>query len=201
MIIQIKDIATITSGVHAQFGQFGTATYLQSNFFTESGDWKKTIHPNLVLDKQTERHLLREGDILFAAKGAKNFATIVTNKMGACVASSTFLVIRIKAEQRKSILPEFMVWFLNHPNTLSFLKSKAIGSGVPSISKRVLDETEIVTPDLNIQHNIIIIDNLRKREKHLKNKIEELRQMQIQKLLFNLTTGNTPLPLKLRNKK
>ena len=193
MKTQIRGIATITSGVYSQFGQFGSATYLQSNFFNELGEWKKNISPNLVLNKQTEKHLLYEGDILFAAKGAKNFATIVTNKMGACIASSTFLVIRVKSELRKRVLPEFIVWFLNHPNTLSYLKSKAIGSGVPSISKRVLDETEIILPDLHTQQNIVIIDDLRKRGKHLKNKIEELREVQVQKLLLNLTTGKIKL--------
>ena len=194
---QVKDIATITSGVYSTFGQSGTATYLQSNFFNESGEWQKDIRPNLLLNKQTEKHLLSERDILFAAKGAKNFATIVTNKMGPCIASSTFLVIRIKPDLRKSILPEFIVWFLNHPNTISYLKSKAIGTGVPSISKKVLDETEIILPDIHTQQNIVIIDDLRKRGKHLKNKIEELREKQIQKLLLNLATGiETPTTLK-----
>ncbi len=190
---QVKDIAIITSGVYSQFGQLGSATYLQSNFFNESGEWEKDIRPNLVLNKQTEKHLLNEGDILFAAKGLKNFATIVTNKMGACVASSTFLVIRIKPELNKKILPEFLVWFFNHPNTLSYLKSKAIGTGVPSISKKVLENVEIEIPSLHTQQNIIVIDSLRKRGKYLKNEIEKLREVQIQKLLLNLTNGKLNL--------
>lgn len=193
MKIRIKDIATITSGIYSQFGQFGSATYLQSNFFNEFGEWEKNIQPNLVLNKQTEKHVLYERDILFAAKGSKNFATIVTNKMGACVASSTFLVIRIKPELASKVSPQYIAWFLNHPNTLSYLKSKAIGTGVSSISKKVLEEVQITLPDFHTQQNIVIIDDLRKRGKYLKNKIEELREIQVQKLLLNLTNGKIQL--------
>lgn len=185
---RLGDIATITSGIYSKFGQSGTAIYLQANFFNGAGQLEKYIRPNLVLNKQTEKHLLNEGDILFASKGTKNFAVSIKNKMGACVASSIFLVLRIKNDLPKIVLPEFLVWFLNHPQNQTYLKSKAIGTGLPSISKKVLEDMEITLPKISTQQNIIIIDELRKREKQLKNKIETLREKQIQQLLHNLTT-------------
>ena len=185
---RLGDITNITSGIYSQFGQLGNALYLQANFFDESGELKKNIRPNLVLNKQTEKHLLRDGDILFAAKGTKNFAVSIKNKMGACVASSTFLVLKIRDDFQKKIIPEFLVWFLNHPNNQTYLKSKAIGTGLLSISKKALADAEIILPGLSTQQNIVIIDDLRKREKQLKGKIEVLREKQIQQLLHNLTT-------------
>lgn len=186
MNLSINDIAIVQSGIYSKFGQAGSATYLQANYFDEYGELKNTIKPNLVLNNQTEKHLLNEGDILFAAKGTKNFAVIVKNKMGPCVASSTFLVIRIKDGLRKKILPEFLVWLLNHPHSQSFLKSKAIGTGLPSITKKVLDDFKVEIPELTRQQNILIIDELRKKEKHIKEKIEELRGKQMLHLLINL---------------
>ena len=188
MKTKLGSIATITSGVYSKFGQLGTAIYLQANFFNGSGELEKYIRPNLVLNKQTEKHLLNEGDILFAAKGTKNFAVSVKNKMGACVASSTFLVLRIKNDFQKIILPEYLVWFLNHPHNQIQLKAKAIGTGLPSISKKALEDMEITLPEMSTQQNIVIIDSLRKKEKKLKNNIEKLREKQIQQLLHNLTT-------------
>jgi restriction endonuclease S subunit len=184
---KLSEIITITSGIYSKFGQLGNATYLQANYFNEAGKLDDNIRPNLILNKQTERHLLNEGDILFAAKGAKNFAVSIKNKMGACVASSTFLVLRIKSDFQKRVLSEYLVWFLNHPHNLAHLKAKATGTGVPSISKKTLDEMEIILPATITQESIVIIDDLRSREKELKVKIETLKEKQIQQLLYNLT--------------
>ena len=193
MKAKIEKITRVSSGIYSQFGQLGNAIYLQANYFDENGQLSDYIRPNLVLDNKTQKHLLNEGDILFAAKGTKNFAVSVKNKMGACVASSIFLVLKIKEEFKKRILPEYLVWFLNHPYNQASLKAKATGTGLPSISKKTLEETEIVLPSLNTQHNIVIIDDLRKQEKQLRIKIEVLRERQIQKLLHNLTIGKIKL--------
>jgi restriction endonuclease S subunit len=189
MLLTLKTIVSIQGGLYTQSGQNGDAIYLQANSFEEDGRLEDFIQPNLVLDKKIEKHLLAEGDVLFAAKGAKNFAALITPKMGPCVASSTFLVLRLEQEQRQRILPEFLVWFLNHPNTQRILKSKALGTGVMSISKKELEELIVTLPDLKTQQTIIIIDDLRKREKQLKKSIEQLKEQQIQQLLFNLTGG------------
>lgn len=189
MKAKVKEICSVSSGVYSQSGQLGNAIYLQANYFDEYGNMEEYIKPNLVLDDKTRKHLLDEGDVLFAAKGMNNFAVSVKNKMGACVASSTFLVLRIKEEFRKLILPEYLVWFLNHPNTQVNLKAKAIGTGLPSISKKALEKIEIEVPSMTTQQNIIIIDELRKREKQLRIKIEGLREKQVQHLLYHLTTG------------
>ena len=189
MKAKIEEISKVSTGIYTQFGQSGSAIYLQANYFDERGHLQDFIRPNLVLDDKTKKHLLNEGDILFAAKGTKNFAVSVKNKMGACVASSIFLVLRIKEEFKKIVQPEFLVWFLNHPNSLAYLKSQAIGTGLPSISKKTLEEMEIILPSLNTQNNIVIIDSLQKKEKRLRIQIEGMREKQIQQLLLNLTTG------------
>ncbi len=186
MKFKLENIATIQSGIFSLFGQLGSAIYLQANYFNEFGELKNTIRPNLVLNDKTERHLLDEGDILLAAKGNKNFAVLVKNKMLPAVASSTFLVLRIKREYLTKIIPEFLVWLLNHSHNQSILKSKAVGSGVPSISKKSLSDFNVDIPEMTTQQNILVVDELRKREKQIKQKIEQLREMQMQQLLYNL---------------
>ena len=193
MKTKLGEIATITSGVYSNFGQSGNAIYLQANYFNKAGEMADYIRPNLVLNKQTEKHLLNEGDILFAAKGTKNFAVSIKNKMGPCVASSTFLVLRINEGLRKKVLSEFLVWFLNHPNNQAQLKAKAIGTDLPSISKKALEGIEIIIPEISTQENIVIISELRKKEKGLKNNIEQLRETQVQQILYDLTTEKIKL--------
>lgn len=180
----LQDIATVHTGMYSKFGQSGSAVYLQVNFFNEHGDLEKHIKPNLVLDKKSMHHLLQDGDVLFAAKGAKNFAAVYETHNGPCVASSTFLVIRIKPEVKHDLRPKFLAWYINHPNTQLWLKSKAIGSALPSISKGALSEMEITIPTLEKQHIITKLNSLRKLENNIQKQLLDLREQYIQQLLL-----------------
>lgn len=170
--------------MYSKFGQLGSALYLQANFFNEYGDLEKNIKPNLVLDDKSKHHLLQDGDVLFAAKGAKNFATVYKTHNGPCVASSTFLVIRIKPEMKDKIIPEFLAWFINNPRTQFWLKSKAIGTALPSISKGALMEMDVYIPNLEKQQAILKINSLRNLERSIQKQLTELREQNIQQLLL-----------------
>jgi restriction endonuclease S subunit len=180
----LQDIATIHTGMYSKFGQSGSAVYLQVNFFNEHGDLEKHIKPNLVLDKKSAHHLLQDGDVLFAAKGAKNFAAVYETHNGPCVASSTFLVIRIKPEVKHEIQPKFLAWYINHPNTQQWLKSKAIGSSLPSISKGALMEMEIMIPSIEKQNSIEKLNGLKKLETSIQKQLLDLREQYIQQILL-----------------
>lgn len=156
--------------------------YLQAKHFTENGQLHSSLHPDLKADNITDKHLLRHGDVLFAAKGTKNFAAWYESKNQPAVASTSFFVIRLT---EKNILPEFLVWFINHPTTQKFLKGKAIGTSIVSISKSVLEELEISIPDLQTQKAILQITQLRNTEKILMRQIETLREKQIQQQIIN----------------
>lgn len=158
--------------------------YLQAKHFDENGQLNSVLYPELLSDNGTMKHLLKHGDVLFAAKGSKNFATWYENKNQPAVASTSFFVIRILENYHDKILPEYLVWFINNPNTQKLLKDKAIGSSIVSISKSVLEDLEISIPDLATQKNIIKISRLRNTEKKLIKQIGNLREKQIQQTLF-----------------
>ena len=131
----------------------------------------------------SEKHLLKEGDVLFAVKGNKNFLTVFENHNEAAVASTSFFVIRITD---KKIEPHYLVWLLNSHSIQKELKGQALGTSIPSISKQVLENLEISVPRIDTQKIILQITELRNREKTLKQKIETLRDNQIQKQIFNI---------------
>jgi len=161
---------------------------LQAKHFDEDGYLKYTLNPDLKVTPSNEKHLLQAGDILFAAKGNKNFAALYEIHNQPCIASTSFFVIRLA---NSTILPEYLVLFLNHPETQKILKAQAIGTSMASISKSVLESLEIILPDLQTQNAILQISNLRKREKGLKQRMESLREQQIQQQILNLLTGKT----------
>ena len=82
-------------------------------------------------------------------------------------------------------MPEYISWFLNTPSIQEWLKSRAKGSGIPSISKAILEELEVLIPDLQTQEIILEITQLRNAEKELKQQIEILREKQIQQQISN----------------
>ena len=79
--------------------------YLQANYFDRNGVLDKAIRPDIKLTEKSSKHLLQNGDVLFAAKGLNNYALVYNEKMGRAVASSSFIVILIEEGFTSSVLP------------------------------------------------------------------------------------------------
>ncbi len=180
--IKIQDIATLQTGLFAKPLANGEVVYLQSKHFDDQGNLLAILHPDLLLEDISEKHMLCAGDVLFAAKGTKNFATVFENHNEPSVASTSFFVIR---PTDKKLLPQYLSWVLNSPTTQILLKGQAIGTSIPSISKQVLENLEIAIPSIDKQKAILQITKLRNKEKSLKLKIETLREKQIQQQIIN----------------
>lgn len=185
MTTTLQEIASIHTGIFAKPVFSAEIVYIQAKHFDGKGNLISPLHPDLNQEDISENHLLKHGDILFAAKGTKNFAACYENKNQSAVASTSFFVIRIQGNFRDIILPEYLRWYLNNPNSLKFLKGRAIGSSMVSISKTVMEELEITIPDLQTQKSILNITLLRSKEKFLNNKIETLKEKQIQQQIIN----------------
>ena len=178
----IKDITTIQTGLFAKPAGVGELVYLQSKHFDEYGQLDSVLYPDLPAEGISEKHLLKDGDVLFAAKGTKNFAAIFENHNEPSVASTSFFVIRPTGNV---VLPQFLAWYLNNPATQTLLKGQAIGTSIPSISKQVLENLGIPVPEIKTQKAIVEISKLFNQEKALKHKIEVLREKQIQQQIIN----------------
>ncbi|MCJ7449029.1 MAG: restriction endonuclease subunit S [Bacteroidales bacterium] len=186
MKTNIKHIANIQTGIFAKPIPEGQIVYLQAKHFNENGQLISSLHPDLKAENISDKHLLRHGDVLFAAKGTKNFAAWYESKNLPAVASTSFFVIRINDNFQDKIVPEFLTWYINQPISQKFLKGKAVGSSIVSISKSVLEEVEIPIPDLETQKAILKITQLRNLEKILKCQIESLKEKQIQQQIINV---------------
>lgn len=182
MRTSIRNITNIQTGLFAKPSGIGEVVYLQSRHFDENGLLLSNLYPDLLAEDIPEKHLLRDGDVLFAAKGTKNFAALYENHNKPAVASTSFFVLRLTDE---SVLPEYLAWFLNSQITQTYLKAFARGTSIPSISKLVLETVEITIPDIEIQRAILHISKLRINEKTLMQKIEMLREKQIQQQIIN----------------
>ena len=185
MKIALKHIALIQTGIFAKPANEGQIVYLQAKHFDETGILKSSLFHDLKTEDISEKHLLKNGDIIFAAKGMKNFAALYENKNQPAVASTSFFVIRLNEDFQDRILSEYLTWFLNSASSQNYLKSQAVGSSLVSISKSVLDELEVSIPDMNTQKAILRITHLRRTERKLQQQIDLLREKQIQQQMIN----------------
>ena len=110
---------------------------------------------------------LRSGDILFVARGNRNYAVQIDEIPDGiqAVASPHFFVIRL---QDSSVTPEFLTWFLNQTPCQQYFEQNAEGTMAKSIRRSVLEQTPIAIPSLqkqaaivklhksHIQHNYVI---------------------------------------------
>lgn len=184
MKTSINNIAQLQTGLYKKPGMNGNALYLQVNYFNEYGEINRQLKPDVLIDEKLVKHLLRDGDILFMAKGSRNTAAIYRKLSGDAVASSSFIVVRLNANFQNQILPEYLAWFINHPRTQGSLKALAKGSDIPSIALSGFAELEISVPDIETQKTILTIHQLRTEEKKLINKIDLLKDQYIQRQLF-----------------
>lgn len=183
MEIELRKLASVQTGIYAKPSISGEVIYLQARHFNAEREFDRTVSPDLPLDNKTERHLLLDGDIIVASKGFSNFAVVYYESLGPAVASSMFLVI--KNLQTNVILPEFLEWFLNLPQTSVYFQNSAKGTGLPSIGKTVLENLKIPVPDIEKQNIILKINKIRCKEDAIETKIQKLKEKVINHYLIS----------------
>ena len=162
-MIKLHNIAVIQTGVFAKMVPNPNALYLQQSDFDGNGELRSTTQPTIIVANQ--KHLLTAGDLLLASKGSNNICVIVPDIEQKCVASPSFLVIRLR--DKSAILPEFVAWYLNLPTVQNTLAAQARGTSIMSISKATLGELEIPIPPIERQKKYIELSKLQKREQEL----------------------------------
>jgi restriction endonuclease S subunit len=172
---KICHIASIQSGVYLKNDPEGDVIYLQVKDFYSDGNISDCLEASIKDENKLSKHLLCNGDLLFAAKGTSNFCTVYHESIGKAVASSSFFVIRPK---QSIVNPEFLCWYLNTTTILKMLRANAVGTSIPSITKSMIEEVEIHVPSLEKQKSIVLISRLQQRE----SKILEL--LAIKKRLY-----------------
>jgi len=178
---KLNNIAFLSSGIYAKPDVDGDIYYVQAKHFNKDGEFDFSTSPDLRLDGKIEKHLLKIGDVLLVAKGNNNLAVSYKGRVKA-VASSTFIVIRIKDQDQ--LLPEFLAWQLNHTQSQLYFKNKAKGSGIPAISIGSIEDMDLFIPSIQKQLTILNLTKLRIREKQIRQQLTILRDNYIQQQLL-----------------
>ena len=177
--MRLSDIATISAG-HSFRGKLpeliGSGIYaVQLKDVSQAGvNWKSCIETEIT-GKATPK-FLEPNDILFIARGNKNFAVLVdkTATQQKTVASPHFYLIKVDT---KKVEPEFLAWLLNQQHSQRYFQRESEGSLAKSIRRNVLENTTITLPSLEKQQQVVrLVTTISKEQDTLQQLIDNGKQ-------------------------
>ncbi len=117
---------------------------------------------------------LKTSDILFMARGAKNFSVLIDKVPDSVLAAACFFVVRISNHET---LPEYLWWYLNQSPVKEYLK-RFSGRAVhmPVVRRAVLENIDIPLPPIKAQKQVSEMTMLLQREQDLYKKLAEKRK-------------------------
>ncbi len=159
-VVQVRDTGPT--------GEINQATLVQTELSTKKQpDW------------------LQNGDVLFVAKGAKHYSALVQQVLEHTVCSPHFFVVRIKAEFKDMILPDFLCWQLNQQPAQRYFKATAEGSMYLSIRRQVLENVPIKVLTLEKQKQLTAMHRCAVKEQKVLQKLIENRQQQLEAIAIH----------------
>ncbi len=135
----------------------------------------------VTLPKVKSHHLLRAGDLLFRSRGRSNGAAQILEDIEPAVLSAPMLLIR-----PRNVLPAYLCWYINAPETQVQLAALAEGTSVQMISAETLKSLDVPMPALRTQQYIALVAAAAEREQILLAQIATLRQRLTNHMLMKL---------------
>jgi len=133
--------------------------------------------------------VLKTDDVLFMARGTRNYSVLINNIPERALAAACFFIVRVTSDQ---VLPYYLCWYLNQALVDHYL-SRHSGRGVhmPVVRRSVLESIDIPFPPLEIQKKIVRMDLLMQKEQELIDKLAEKRRELITAACLHAVRNNS----------
>ena len=188
---KIRDLAQIRAGYQTRKGVKTTPTgshvLLQIRDFNEERtEIDMSDLARVVPGAINEEQILRDGDVIFLAKGAKNFSFVPVGLPEPALVASYFFILR----PGRKVSPDFLAWFLNLESTKRLL-SRLAGKGahMPVVRRDILESLELPLPPLDTQQKVVELDRLMREQQALFTDLAEKQQTFITAACHQLATG------------
>ena len=152
----------------------------------QSVQWNEVIRTEL--DDPRESYWLREGDVLFVAKGNRYFAACLTHVPPKTVSSPHMYVLRVN--EAATLAPEFLAWQINQRPSQQYLNQAAVGTNQLSIRRAALESMPFAVPALDKQHQALAMAKLALDERIALEKLIKNRQQQLDVIARRLLSPN-----------
>lgn len=125
-----------------------------------------------------EPEWLRDGNVIFSARGSRNLASVISNIDKPTVCAPHFFVMEVL--DTNTVLPSFLAWQLNQSRLQKYFHQCAEGSAQLSIRKTELERSPLTIPPMEQQILVVRLAERALREKQIYQKLIELRQQEIE---------------------
>jgi hypothetical protein len=113
--------------------------------------------------------LLKRDDVLFMARGSRNYSVMLNDIPYSTLAAACFFIIRVTAEE---ILPGFLYWYLNQAPVMRYLtRHSGRGVSMPVVTRSALEGIDVPVIPVEIQERIMKIEALMNAEQELLNSL------------------------------
>lgn len=181
------DIASLQSGVYLKASEDASAEMAYLLGLRDFDDGLNYLGTAVEVDRADvkDKFIIEDHHVLFSSRLRFNAFSLPKDAPETYVASSSFIIIK---PDLKEVLSEYLIWFLNHPETQAVFSMVSQATGrVPYINLKKLGQIEIELPKLNVQEEIVHIKKLRRKEKQLMQDLAQKKEQYIQTILLKLS--------------
>lgn len=146
--------------------------------------WDRLVRTEL--DTRKSPDWLQRGDVVFVARGMRNYALCLDEVPLPTVCSQYFFLLRMRSAP---LLPEFLAWQINRAPAQRYLASNAEGSDQLSIRRGVLEDLPLVVPSMEQQQRIVALGRAARRERQLLEQLIINGEKQLDALAYELHTA------------
>jgi hypothetical protein len=149
---------------------------LQARDVSDNGhiDWSKLSYSSPARD--AGRYMIRNGDVLLPLRSLRPRAIVTRDVPPEVIAAGQWAVITPTPD---AVRPDYLAWFLNHPDTATRLNRLGQGGTLPFISLVALRDFEIAVPPIDVQDRIARVHALQQRLISLERHLAEARSVLI----------------------
>lgn len=157
---------------------------MRNTSFDGGVDWGSAA--KVELPAKRNPNWLEDGDVIFVARGARNYAIALHSVPDKSVCSPHFFVLKVRAECN----PDFLAWQINQRPAQDYLKRSATGSNVLSIRREALEKLQIALPPLDQQKTIVKYFQAATAERSAFEKLIKNRNDEIEAVAHGLFQNN-----------
>lgn len=145
--------------------------------FVRIVDYTNSDEPIRYIENLGEKYFAREGDLVMIRYGSQTAGKVVMGKSG-IIANNMFKINLDNTVANN----EFMYYYLSQPHIFDYLRRAQSSSTMPAINFGMLNNFEVIIPNIDIQEKIVSI--LKKLDDRIKINIQI--NDNLQKLINNL---------------
>ncbi len=182
-LVKLKEIAMVRSG-------YLIKSTLKENAFDKIEDNFVYIMPLRAVDEDgyifesrfikipkdmyafSDSVILQKNDIVLKSRSSVNTAALVSEDFikdidSDIIPTAHFFIIRLNSESKEHILPEFLLWFLNHPGTQFEFKENNPNYHLRFLKKGFVENLDFPILSKKNQKEILALDNAFNKRKEL----------------------------------